>query len=360
VEGGSFGRAFEGSVIGDLGAVGASAIGAKAGDENSWLAEKTPGNVLAHAALGCALSAADGTGCAGGAIGAGASAIVAPYLVQQAGGLGNLTDGQRSAIVGVSTLLGGLASGVAGQNAVAGANAATNESLNNSTNPEDIVHGRDLIPLEGGGGGGAGIGGPGRGAEIFPDAPSASVGAGAADAEPGAAPVTTAQAAPAPTTTGDMPVDAGTGANDWSDAPATNSNGAAGSSKPDFYVTSDGTAVPATGYRGFGGDRNLAEATSGVIAPRNPTYFTFNNITGMTGQEVQDLLQLPQVPTHGVSFDTLQLIPDLSIPGGRWNTLPTPEPFTSTYPEWGTGGGTQAITSKPISVSKPFPLGGKK
>jgi hypothetical protein len=163
VEGGSFGRAFEGSVIGDLGAVGASAIGAKAGDENSWLAEKTPGNVLAHAALGCALSAADGTGCAGGAIGAGASAIVAPYLVQQAGGLGNLTDGQRSAIVGVSTLLGGLASGVAGQNAVAGANAATNESLNNSTNPEDIVHGRDLIPLEGGGGG--------PGGDIIPDEP---------------------------------------------------------------------------------------------------------------------------------------------------------------------------------------------
>ena|GEM_PF-1841339 len=111
-----------------------------------------------------------------------------------------------------------------------------------------------------------------------------------------------------------------------------------GANRPDFYVTSDGTAVPATGYRGFGGDQNLAEATYGVIASRNPTYFTFNNISGMTGQQVQDLLQLPQTPTHGVSFDTLQLLPDLSIPGGRWNTLSTPEPFTSTYPEWGTGG----------------------
>jgi hypothetical protein len=81
---------------------------------------------------------------------------------------------------------------------------------------------------------------------------------------------------------------------------------------------------------------------------------------GMTGQQVQNLLQLPQTPTYGVSFDTLQLIPDLTIPGGRWNTLPTPEPFTSTYPEWGTGGGTQAITNSPITVNKVFPLGGQK
>ena len=104
-------------------------------------------------------------------------------------------------------------------------------------------------------------------------------------------------------------------------------------------VTQASTAlmVPAIGYRGLGGDQNIAEANSGVIASRNPTYITFNNISGMTGPQVQDLLQLPQTPTHGVSFDTLQLIPDLAIPGGRWNTLPTPEPFTSTYPEWGGG-----------------------
>jgi filamentous hemagglutinin len=52
-----------------------------------------------------------------------------------------------------------LVSGVAGQNAVAGANAATNESLNNSTNPEDIAHGKDQFLYEGGGGTGIGSGG---------------------------------------------------------------------------------------------------------------------------------------------------------------------------------------------------------
>ena len=85
---------------------------------------------------------------------------MAPFLVQQAGGLANLTDGQRAAIVGASTLLGGLAAGALGQNAVGGANAATNESLNNSTNPEDLAHGKDLM-LYGGGSGGSGIGGSG-------------------------------------------------------------------------------------------------------------------------------------------------------------------------------------------------------
>jgi hypothetical protein len=133
IEGGSFGQAFENSVISDLGAVGANAIGVAAGNKDSWLAEKSVGNVLAHAGLGCALSAAEGTGCAGGAIGGAASALVAPYLVSAAGGAQNLTDGQRAAIVGISTLLGGVTAGLAGQNAQAGATAAENEALNNST-----------------------------------------------------------------------------------------------------------------------------------------------------------------------------------------------------------------------------------
>jgi len=103
--------------------------------------------------------------------------------VEQAGGSNTLTDGQRAAIVGISTLLGGVTAGLAGQNAQAGANAATNEALNNSTNPEDIAHGKDLMPLEGGVGGGTGIGGPGGGEEIFPDAPPENVG-GSASADP--------------------------------------------------------------------------------------------------------------------------------------------------------------------------------
>ena len=96
-----------------------------------------------------------------GAIGGATSALIAPALVSAAGGAANLTDGQRAAIVGAATLLGGVAAGALGQNAVGGASAATNESLNNSTNPLDELNARTLIPLEGGPGGGRGSGGGG-------------------------------------------------------------------------------------------------------------------------------------------------------------------------------------------------------
>ncbi|WP_198387624.1 VENN motif pre-toxin domain-containing protein [Burkholderia ubonensis] len=62
---------------------------------------------------------------------------MAPLLVDQAGRSNNLTASQRAAIVGVSTLLGGLAAGLAGQNAMAGATAAENESLNNATSTKN-------------------------------------------------------------------------------------------------------------------------------------------------------------------------------------------------------------------------------
>jgi filamentous hemagglutinin len=155
VEGGSFGRAFEGGVIGDLGAVGASAIGAKAGDESSWLAEKTPGNVLAHAALACAMSAAEGTGCAGGAIGAGASAIASPYVrdalydgtqtvTTTDNGNGTLTQTTsynnpmlNTITTGIAALGGGLAAGLAGGNGQAGATWAENEVQNNTLSAKE-------------------------------------------------------------------------------------------------------------------------------------------------------------------------------------------------------------------------------
>lgn len=117
----------------------------------------------------------------------------------------------------------------------------------------------------------------------------------------------------------------------------------------DFYVTSQGISVPATGYRAVGGPA-VAEAQSGVISPRNPTYITFDNIKDMNPSDVQSLLQLPRVPSHWVSFDTLPLVNDLAIPSGRWGTTSTLEPITKTFPEWGAGGGTQAITNQPIKI----------
>jgi len=154
IDRGSFLTSLRNSAVSDVAAAGAYAIGNAnlAGDFGTGAQEELE-YVAAHAALGCAASAAAGTGCAGGAIGGATSALVAPYLVDQAGGLENLTADQRAAIVTVSTLLGGSAAAVLGQNVTGAATAATNESLNNATNVEDLAHGRDLVPLEGGGGG---------------------------------------------------------------------------------------------------------------------------------------------------------------------------------------------------------------
>ena len=127
--------------------------------------------------------------------------------------------------------------------------------------------------------------------------------------------------------------------------------GVTSSTGVNFYVTSDGTAVPATGYRAVGGPA-VSEIETGVIFPRNPgTYITFNNITNLTRSEVQSLLQMQQTPTNWVTFDTLPLIPDLKIPTGEWNTSTVPEPLTSTFPQYGSGGGTQAITTQPIKIN---------
>lgn len=121
-------------MTGSLAAAGAFAIG----DAQQTLTDDlgSVGGELAylglHATLGCAVSAVGGTGCAGGAIGGATSALIAPYVVSAAGGAQNLTDGQRAAIAGMSTLLGGLTAGLAGQNAQGGAAAAENEVLNNS------------------------------------------------------------------------------------------------------------------------------------------------------------------------------------------------------------------------------------
>jgi filamentous hemagglutinin len=93
-----------------------------------------PFYVLAHAALGCASSAALGTGCAGGAIGAATSAIVSPYIVSAMDPTGVALDpSQTAALAGLSTLLGGAAAGLAGANAQGGELAAQNEALNNTS-----------------------------------------------------------------------------------------------------------------------------------------------------------------------------------------------------------------------------------
>ncbi|MCA8031585.1 filamentous hemagglutinin N-terminal domain-containing protein [Burkholderia arboris] len=125
--GGSFGAAVKGSVISDLAAIAASTVGQL--DLDKFFGEGGPGKigyVTAHAALGCAASAAEGTGCAGGAIGGAASAA----LNQQ---IDNLFGGNTSPAVlaSIATLVGGGLAGALGFNAQGGATAALNETLNN-------------------------------------------------------------------------------------------------------------------------------------------------------------------------------------------------------------------------------------
>ena len=122
--------------------------------------------------------------------------------------------------------------------------------------------------------------------------------------------------------------------------------------EPDFFVAPSGQSIPSRGYRAIGGKSNVAEALEGTISSRNPTYITFDNMTKMSLGEVKKLLQLPRTPSHAVEFNTRQLIDDLSIPTGKWNTSSMPEPITCTFPEWGAGGGTQAITNQPIRIDK--------
>ncbi|GGC45033.1 hypothetical protein GCM10011400_35170 [Paraburkholderia caffeinilytica] len=137
VYGGSFGQALEGSVIADVGAIGAGAIGVES-TKNPLMAENTPGYVLSHAALGCALSAAEGNGCAGGAIGGAVSAATAETIAYAVtGGQGNPNAAQLGLITALSTIAGGAVASAAGQNAMGGAAAATNETLNNTCGSED-------------------------------------------------------------------------------------------------------------------------------------------------------------------------------------------------------------------------------
>lgn len=147
VEGGSFADALKNSLVQEGSAAGAYEIG----DAQQTLSNDlgSVGGELAyvglHGALGCAASAALGTGCAGGAIGGAASALISPYLVDQAGGAANLTDADRAAITAIAMLSGGTAAGLLGQNAMAGETAAENEATNNS----EQVHDTALKPFGG-------------------------------------------------------------------------------------------------------------------------------------------------------------------------------------------------------------------
>ena len=134
IDGGSFLTNLKNDAVSDVAAAGAYDIGtAFNGQAGSLGTTSDPAYVLAHAALGCAASAASGTGCAGGAIGGAVSAAIANEIATAATGGQGITDpGQLAVITAATMLLGGGAAALLGQNANAAALAAANETLNNT------------------------------------------------------------------------------------------------------------------------------------------------------------------------------------------------------------------------------------
>jgi filamentous hemagglutinin len=126
IEGGSFLNNLKTAGVGDLAAVGAFAIGNTFDGSTALLSTNDPAYVLAHAALGCAASAALGTGCAGGAIGGAVSAGLNPLI-------SSATNGQLNpaAMTAISMIASGTVAGALGYNVQGATTAAENETLNN-------------------------------------------------------------------------------------------------------------------------------------------------------------------------------------------------------------------------------------
>ncbi|MFP3275593.1 MAG: DUF637 domain-containing protein [Paraburkholderia sp.] len=130
--GGSFLTNLRNDAVSDTAAAAAYAIGNEASLDGSPMPMNSPQYVLAHALLGCAASAAGGTGCASGALGAAASAAISPDVIAAMDPSGApLDSGQSAALAALAILAGGGASELAGGNGQVGATWAQNEALNN-------------------------------------------------------------------------------------------------------------------------------------------------------------------------------------------------------------------------------------
>ncbi|WP_415927166.1 filamentous hemagglutinin N-terminal domain-containing protein [Burkholderia theae] len=144
IQGGSFMTALKNNIVTDVAAVGANAIGSAGQNSDSLLAMGSIGYDLAHAALGCAGSAALGTGCAGGALGGLASAVVSPMVIGQIDPTGAPLDaGQTAAVAAIATIAGGGLAALLGQNVTGGITSAQNEALNNAT--KDVGPKNDML-----------------------------------------------------------------------------------------------------------------------------------------------------------------------------------------------------------------------
>ncbi|MEI7298200.1 Tox-REase-5 domain-containing protein [Paraburkholderia tropica] len=128
IEGSSFLTDLRDDGVANLAAAAAFSIG---NAKNGGLNEGE--YVAAHAALGCAASAAEGTGCAGGAIGGATSAALSPLALDAIDPThAPLDSGQLAALAAFATLAGGGLAGLVGVNVTGAMTAAQNEALNNA------------------------------------------------------------------------------------------------------------------------------------------------------------------------------------------------------------------------------------
>ena len=128
-------------------------------------------------------------------------------------------------------------------------------------------------------------------------------------------------------------------------------NGFRAGNRADFYVTPNGDVVPSTGYRYM--SRNAGyiptlKETMEIPANDKGTYITFDRFD----MPAPEKLQVPHDASIRGSFDTLQIIDDIRTPNGMWGKAGWLEPITKDFPEYGSGGATQAVTNQKIVLDR--------
>jgi len=122
------------------------------------------------------------------------------------------------------------------------------------------------------------------------------------------------------------------------------------STRPDFYVTPSGDVIPATGYRYMSSTNATDALTTGK---QYTTYIGFNKYDSAAA--ARDAFQVAPVwsdcKVRG-TFDTLQVIDDMYVPTTLGNTTNIPEPFTVSYPQYGSGGEQQFRVDKVVEFIK--------
>lgn len=268
-----------------------------------------------------------------GAIGGAASAVLTPLFAGVIDPQHDpLTQGQMAALGGFGTLVGGTLAGLAGANAQGGAQAGENEALNNTGNDWATRRSVDQIeqishnPSE---------------QEVLNDEAEAQ--GNVLRISPGHMPTQLEQ------DEGDFAIKPGGGP---LPSPNVTSTSQSPTSGIDFYVNSQGTALPATGYR-YMGSQYTQQTQSTMTTPLS--YFGFTNYPtaagALNGYQI-DPIQFNNDATLKGAFDTLQLFGqngfvNARVPLANGGAGPGLEPFTASYPELGSGGQAQLVPVLP-------------